>query len=51
MGQATGPQLLGSIVKSNGYGPAFVTAGVGLFIVAAVSVDHVPKSIFLRTLI
>jgi YNFM family putative membrane transporter len=37
MGQATGPQLLGSIVRSNGYGPAFVTAGTGLFIVAAIS--------------
>jgi YNFM family putative membrane transporter len=37
MGQATGPQLLGSIVKSNGYGPAFITAGAGLFTVAAIS--------------
>ncbi len=37
MGQATGPQLLGSIVKSNGYASAFITAGVGLFIVAVVS--------------
>jgi predicted MFS family arabinose efflux permease len=37
MGQATGPQLLGSIVKSGGYAPAFITAGVGLFIVAVAS--------------
>jgi YNFM family putative membrane transporter len=37
MGQATGPQLLGSIVNSNGYGPAFITAGVGLFTVAMIS--------------
>jgi predicted MFS family arabinose efflux permease len=37
MGQATGPQLLGSILKSNGYGPTFITAGIGLFTVATVS--------------
>jgi len=37
MGQATGPQLLGSILKSYGYGAAFITAGVGLFSVAAIS--------------
>jgi MFS family permease len=37
MGQATGPQLLGSILKSHGYGAAFITAGVGLFLVAAIS--------------
>jgi MFS transporter, YNFM family, putative membrane transport protein len=37
MGQATGPQLLGSILKSSGYGPAFVTAGAGLFTVAVIS--------------
>jgi YNFM family putative membrane transporter len=37
MGQAIGPQLLGSIVKSNGYGRAFVTAGAGLFTVAVIS--------------
>jgi YNFM family putative membrane transporter len=37
MGQATGPQLLGSILKSSGYGPAFVTAGTGLFTVAVIS--------------
>jgi predicted MFS family arabinose efflux permease len=37
MGQATGPQLLGSILKSNGYGAAFITAGIALFVVAVVS--------------
>jgi predicted MFS family arabinose efflux permease len=37
MGQATGPQLLGAILKTRGYGPAFVTAGVGLFTLAVVS--------------
>lgn len=37
MGQAAGPQLLGAIIKSNGYPAAFVTAGVGLFAVAVVS--------------
>jgi MFS family permease len=37
MGQATGPQLLGAIVKANGYGPAFITAGIGLFAVATIS--------------
>jgi YNFM family putative membrane transporter len=37
MGQATGPQLLGSILKSSGYGPTFITAGIGLFILAVVS--------------
>lgn len=37
MGQATGPQLLGAIVKANGYGAAFITAGAGLFAVAAIS--------------
>jgi YNFM family putative membrane transporter len=37
MGQATGPPLLGSILKSRGYAAAFITAGVGLFIVAVVS--------------
>jgi len=37
MGQATGPLLLGSILKSHGYGAAFITAGAGLFIVAAIS--------------
>ena len=25
VGQATGPQLLGSILKANGYGPTFIT--------------------------
>jgi predicted MFS family arabinose efflux permease len=37
MGQATGPQLLGSIVKSSGYQAAFITAGIGLFSVAVIS--------------
>jgi len=37
LGQATGPQLLGLVVKSRGYPPAFVTAGVGLFATAFVS--------------
>jgi predicted MFS family arabinose efflux permease len=37
LGQATGPQLLGAIVRSRGYGLAFVVAGVGLFLTSAVS--------------
>ena len=37
MGQATGPQLLGSILKANGYGAAFVTSGIGLFTTAVIS--------------
>jgi len=37
MGQATGPQLLGRILNTSGYGPAFVTAGIGLFALAVVS--------------
>jgi predicted MFS family arabinose efflux permease len=37
MGQATGPQLLGSIVRTRGYGAAFITAGIGLLVVAVVS--------------
>jgi predicted MFS family arabinose efflux permease len=37
LGQATGPQLLGAIVKARGYEPAFVTAGIGLFTTALVS--------------
>jgi predicted MFS family arabinose efflux permease len=36
MGQAAGPQLLGAVIKSNGYPAAFVTAGIGLFVVAVV---------------
>jgi YNFM family putative membrane transporter len=44
MGQATGPQLLGSILKSSGYGPAFVTAGIGLFTVAAISRQLLARS-------
>ncbi len=37
LGQATGPQLLGGILKARGYGAAFVVAGVGLFVTALVS--------------
>jgi len=37
LGQATGPQLLGAIVKSRGYSAAFVVAGIGLFFTAFVS--------------
>ena len=37
MGQATGPQLLGSILRSHGYGAAFIVAGVGLLATAVVS--------------
>ena len=34
LGQATGPQLLGLVVKSRGYPAAFVVAGTGLFVTA-----------------
>ncbi|MEO8257228.1 MAG: MFS transporter [Acidobacteriota bacterium] len=44
MGQATGPQLLGSILKSHGYGPAFITAGAGLFTVAVISRQLLARS-------
>jgi len=37
LGQATGPQLLGLVVKSRGYGAAFIIAGAGLFATAFVS--------------
>jgi predicted MFS family arabinose efflux permease len=37
LGQATGPQLLGSILKSYGYAAAFIVAGAGLFTTATVS--------------
>jgi predicted MFS family arabinose efflux permease len=37
LGQATGPQLLGAVVKARGYGAAFIAAGVGLFVTAFVS--------------
>jgi YNFM family putative membrane transporter len=37
MGQATGPQLLGSVVRTHGYGAAFITAGIGLATLAALS--------------
>lgn len=44
MGQATGPLLLGSILKSNGYGTAFITAGIGLFVVAVISSQMFARS-------
>jgi predicted MFS family arabinose efflux permease len=37
LGQATGPQLLGSILKSYGYAAAFIVAGAGLLTTATVS--------------
>jgi YNFM family putative membrane transporter len=37
LGQATGPLLVGSILKSRGYAVAFIVAGVGLFTTASVS--------------
>jgi predicted MFS family arabinose efflux permease len=37
LGQALGPQLLGSILKRQGYAAAFIVAGVGLFLTAAIS--------------
>jgi MFS transporter, YNFM family, putative membrane transport protein len=37
LGQATGPQLLGAILKAQGYAAAFIVAGVGLFTTATVS--------------
>jgi predicted MFS family arabinose efflux permease len=43
LGQATGPQLLGAIVKSRGYPSAFVVAGIGLFLTAFVS-----RALFMR---
>ena len=44
LGQATGPQLLGSILKARGYGAAFIAAGIGLFTTAVVS-----RQLFART--
>jgi predicted MFS family arabinose efflux permease len=44
MGQATGPLLLGSILKSNGYGTAFITAGIGLVTVALISSQMFARS-------
>jgi len=35
LGQATGPQLLGSVLKLHGYAAAFIVAGIGLFATAA----------------
>ncbi len=37
MGQASGPQVLGRILSSRGYGVAFLAAGLGLFTLAVVS--------------
>src|SRR5207237_7276588 len=37
MGQATGPQLLGAVLKARGYAAAFFLAGAGLFATAAIS--------------
>jgi predicted MFS family arabinose efflux permease len=37
LGQAIGPQLLGSIVKRYGYAPAFIAAGAGLWTTATVA--------------
>ena len=44
LGQATGPQLLGAILKAQGYAAAFIVAGVGLFTTATVS-----RMLFVRT--
>ena len=45
LGQATGPQLLGGVLKSRGYAAAFVVAGAGLFTTALVS-----RTLFARRL-
>ena len=37
LGQATGPQLLGSILKARGYPAAFIVAGIGLLATALIS--------------
>ena len=37
LGQAAGPQLLGSVLKSRGYPAAFIVAGAGLFLTAVIS--------------
>jgi YNFM family putative membrane transporter len=37
MGQATGPQLLGSVLTSYGYGAVFIVAGTGLLVTAAIA--------------
>jgi YNFM family putative membrane transporter len=44
LGQATGPQLLGSVLNRRGYADAFVVAGVGLFLTAVIS-----RAIFARS--
>ena len=45
LGQATGPQLLGAVLKSRGYAASFVVAGAGLFTTALVS-----RTLFARRL-
>jgi predicted MFS family arabinose efflux permease len=37
LGQATGPQLLGSVLKARGYPAAFIVAGVGLLATSLIS--------------
>jgi predicted MFS family arabinose efflux permease len=37
LGQATGPQLLGSVLKARGYPATFLAAGAGLIVTAVVS--------------
>ena len=37
LGQATGPQLLGSVLKARGYPATFLVAGAGLIVTAVVS--------------
>jgi len=37
MGQSTGPMLLGAILESRGYPTVFVTAGIGLFVLAVLT--------------
>jgi predicted MFS family arabinose efflux permease len=44
LGQATGPQLLGNVLKLHGYAAAFIVAGIGLFTTAALS-----RTLFART--
>jgi predicted MFS family arabinose efflux permease len=44
VGQAIGPQLLGSILKARGYTASFIVAGVGLFVTASLS-----RMLFLRS--
>jgi len=44
MGQAAGPQLLGAIVQDRGYQTAFVVAGIGLVVLAAVARELFARS-------